>query len=471
LSSSERHHRLLAANSTDLITRFALDGTITYASPACVGMLGYAAQEIVGQHIADLIHPEDRAAHAEREAQIGSAAEMTISEARLRHRDGHYLWCEATVREIRDGNGTVTERQSAIRDIEDRKQLGLMVEHQRDEANAMLAFNDALAQIATLVATGAEPNATFATVAEQVGRLFGAMIGGVVRFDGPAGTGEIVGGWSAEDSAFAGQTIDLAGTSAAAQVYRTGTPVQTGGLNEEVAGAIGLHSDASGAICSPIVVGGRVWGSVGAAFAVGRGIAPDAGVRLTRFAELVAVAIANAQTLATLAEQAATDPMTGLANHRTFHEVLRMETERAFRHGRVLSVALFDVDHFKWVNDTHGHLTGDEVLAAVAHLLAGGARSGDTIARTGGEEFAWLMPETTQDAAYLAAEHVRREIESTTFASVGRLTISAGVCSNQHATAAHDLFRAADRALYSAKRTGRNVTVIHSEQRSRAQPA
>jgi diguanylate cyclase (GGDEF)-like protein len=155
--------------------------------------------------------------------------------------------------------------------------------------------------------------------------------------------------------------------------------------------------------------------------------------------------------------------VTGLANHRAFHERLRTEVERAGRHDRPLGLAVFDLDHFKEINDTHGHQIGDAVLAAVAQRLAAVARTGELVARVGGEEFAWVMPETTPDGAYLAAERARGAIEATAFETVGALTISAGVASNEHARTAQELLAAADRALYNAKHHGRNATFLYAQ--------
>jgi len=464
LRASEERHRLLAANSTDLIARFALDGTITYASPASLALLGYQPHELVGRNVAELTSPGHSAGRAERAQSVDTADRTVVLESQLRHRDGRWLWVESAVRAIRDAGGAVTERQAAIRLIEERKRLQLTVERQRDEASEMLASQEALRKIATLVATGAEPRAVFSAVAEQIAGLFGGTLGGVVRFDRSFGVGEIVGGWSADGSEITGQAIDLAGTSAAARVYQTGAPVRIEALDVQTAESIAERYALGAAICAPIVVNGKLWGSAGASFGTATVLPPGGEERLARFAELVAVAIANAQAREMLARRAATDSVTGLANHRTFHERLRAEFERASRHGRALSVALFDLDHFKQVNDTHGHQTGDAVLAAVALRLAGVARTGELVARIGGEEFAWLMPETTQDGARHAAERARDAIGSTPFEGAGTLTVSAGVSSNEYAGTAHELLSAADQALYGAKRTGRNATVLYSEQ-------
>jgi diguanylate cyclase (GGDEF)-like protein len=124
---------------------------------------------------------------------------------------------------------------------------------------------------------------------------------------------------------------------------------------------------------------------------------------------------------------------------------------------------VLDLDHFKQVNDSHGHQTGDNVLAEVARRLAGGVRVGELMARIGGEEFAWLMPEATPDGAYAAAERVREAIRTIPFDVAGTLTVSIGVCSNQQARTADELVDRADQALYRSKAGGRNMTSVYTE--------
>jgi diguanylate cyclase (GGDEF)-like protein len=165
-----------------------------------------------------------------------------------------------------------------------------------------------------------------------------------------------------------------------------------------------------------------------------------------------------------LERQAATDPLTGIANRRTFHERLTDEVARADRYGRHLSLALMDLDHFKAVNDTHGHPGGDRVLVLFAQLLSAHSREGELVARVGGEEFAWLMPETDEDAAHVAADRVRKAIETTPFENIGRITLSAGVCSTERAPGADALIHDADRALYWAKDSGRNMTMLYTDE-------
>ena len=152
-------------------------------------------------------------------------------------------------------------------------------------------------------------------------------------------------------------------------------------------------------------------------------------------------------------------PLTGLPNLRTFTERLGDEVVRARRHARPLSLLMIDLDHFKLINDTHGHEVGNQVLIEIARRLAGLARGEDTVARVGGEEFAWILPESDARGAYWVAERARSAISETPFRGVGHITISAGVCEIDDAAYPDELFRRADAALYSAKAQGRNTTV------------
>ncbi len=154
------------------------------------------------------------------------------------------------------------------------------------------------------------------------------------------------------------------------------------------------------------------------------------------------------------------DPLTGLCNRRHFDGLADTEIARALRHGRPLSLCMLDIDHFKPINDRHGHACGDEVLRMVGRLLQAHARNEDVAARIGGEEFALLLPECGLDDATALAERLREAIAATAFDADGgplRVTASIGVASiGPGRDARAPLLAAADAALYRAKSEGRN---------------
>lgn len=155
---------------------------------------------------------------------------------------------------------------------------------------------------------------------------------------------------------------------------------------------------------------------------------------------------------------ARTDALTGLANRHVLQAALDRAAAAAHRQGHRLALVLLDIDWFKQVNDQHGHPAGDAVLVQVAQRLTATVRTGAVLARVGGEEFAWLLPEAQLTDAVLAADRARVAISAIPFGAAGRLTMSAGV-GVMHAPGDGDaLYRLADRALYDAKQGGRDRT-------------
>jgi diguanylate cyclase (GGDEF)-like protein len=178
------------------------------------------------------------------------------------------------------------------------------------------------------------------------------------------------------------------------------------------------------------------------------------------------VSVENVDLHETVQRQAVTDELTGLFNHRRFQEVMSVEVERARRYGHEMGLIMLDIDNFKQVNDTYGHLQGDMVLREVARVLRQSSREIDEPARYGGEEMAVALPQTDLEGAYQFAERVRRRIEALELPLRGgsgslKVTASFGAASLGAAGDTHKdaLVAAADSALYEAKRSGKNRTV------------
>lgn len=151
-----------------------------------------------------------------------------------------------------------------------------------------------------------------------------------------------------------------------------------------------------------------------------------------------------------------TDRLTGLNNRQKLDQVLADETDRAARYGHPLSIVLFDVDHFKSVNDTHGHLVGDNVLIKMAEIVRSTVRDVDIAGRWGGEEFVVICPETDEEGGAQVAETLRKAIEATDFPVIGTKTASFGIAQYIKGESVDTIINRADQALYSAKQLGRN---------------
>lgn len=161
-----------------------------------------------------------------------------------------------------------------------------------------------------------------------------------------------------------------------------------------------------------------------------------------------------------LARQATTDELTGTRNRRSLLETARREFARAARYGHPLSVLMLDIDHFKRINDSHGHDVGDQVLKAVADAFRRELRESDVLGRLGGEEFGVILPNTGDEGAAAVAERLRARIDAMRLSGDwgGDITpkVSVGVACAQGVSRIEDVIKRADQALYAAKAAGRN---------------
>jgi diguanylate cyclase (GGDEF)-like protein len=181
------------------------------------------------------------------------------------------------------------------------------------------------------------------------------------------------------------------------------------------------------------------------------------------FSELAALAIDNAEIRTRLETEVVTDHLTALFNHRFFHERLAEEMRRSSRSRFPVGLLIYDIDDFKRVNDTYGHLVGDQVLQGVASISRETCRQEDVICRIGGEEFAVILPGGNLEDSTALGERLREGIAAVSFPAVGQITVSVGVAEGpMHASSPRELMACADLALLEAKVSGKDQVVVYA---------
>lgn len=210
------------------------------------------------------------------------------------------------------------------------------------------------------------------------------------------------------------------------------------------------------ALVVPIQRSGHLMGAMELYLTEWRELTDDQADLLNGVASQAAIAIRHAQLFQAQEENALTDELTKLPNRRALAQRFLQEMQRARRHRKAIAFMMIDLDHFKMVNDTYGHLNGDAVLAELASIISTGARESDVCARYGGEEFAMILHETTEPGARTLAERIRAKVAASTFPGGLKLTISIGVAATDEPSLFTTLIDRADQALYVAKQGGRN---------------
>lgn len=207
-----------------------------------------------------------------------------------------------------------------------------------------------------------------------------------------------------------------------------------------------------------------------------RAFALKSRVRQLGWAAILANVTAQVRLVRKLRHYAETDPLTNISNRRRFFAALEQECTRFLRYHSQFSVFIIDLDHFKRINDRYGHLAGDQVLRAASERIAECLRGADLLSRYGGEEFAVLLPVTSQEGAFAVAERVRQKLRELPVEYDGAsIPVSASIgvasCDNDAAADSELLLRNADRALYAAKSAGRNRVEVWTATLDAEQPA
>lgn len=577
LRLSESRYRLLAENTQDVIWTMAIEGNITYISPAVEQVRGLTPEEAMRQPLEEILTADSQAITLGYFARLHAAIaaglpppEKFHGELEYLHKDGTPLWAEVTSFAIQDPDGRVVEILGVTRDISKRKAA-------EDAAKANeLKMRRILDNIPTPVwALSMDPEGQFLFTNDQFVRTFGYVredmptvgdwerraypdaalravfaawwqqaVAEAVRVKGEVESRElritckdgsvkdaIVSAASMEDMLlvsllditerrsteerlrvseerhrlWADHSVDIIWTMTldGAITYISPSVERLLGYTPEEWMSFSTEERFAASSCAILAeILARAFANVKAGLSIdfsareleqrhkdgtliwveitasgiydqqGRflefiGITRDISIRKQNEHELEqardAITAAN-QALyganAELQKLATTDPLTGVWNRRHFEDAVQREITRSQRYGEPLSLLLFDIDHFKAINDRCGHLTGDRVLVELARRVRTDLRSEDWLARWGGEEFVVLMPHCRASEGLKLAQKLRLLVAERCFDEVGAVTISVGAAELQRHEALDLWFKRVDEALYRAKDEGRNRVVL-----------
>jgi diguanylate cyclase (GGDEF)-like protein/PAS domain S-box-containing protein len=456
-----RRYQSVFETATDGIIVITAEGIIESVNTAVERLFDYCRDELVGSNVSILMPEPFRSQHdgyIRRFIETGRSKIIGVGrEVVGQRKDGSTFPMHLSVGQMEFGSRRMFT--GFVHDLEPRRHLE--EELTRVEAKlGALAQEAALRRVAMAVAREVPPEELMDLVSEEIRRLLSADVGMILARDA---WGLKVVGAAFDDHPR--ELFEAAGATLQAHLTEDEGP-QTIALDTHGEATVRAWAGKAGlrtGMVAPLQVRGRYWGLVVAATGAPGFAHPNAVRLLTDFADLASLAIGNYESKQQLRHLATTDPLTGLTNHRVFHETLA----RSFREARStmtgLALAIFDVDWFKSINDRFGHQTGDQVLKQIASSLRLAARRDDTLARIGGEEFAWLMPGADSDVAIAAASRFCEDLAQRHVAPLDEpVRVSGGVACMRHADTADELVRFADQALYSAKNSGRGRLVSFS---------
>ena len=437
LKESESQFRLLAENASDMISRHTIEGIFIYVSPACKAMIGFSPEELIGRSSLDFIHPEDQPNIKNLLSKNPSMPTGYTFAYRARHKNGQYIWLETSARSILDEKtDSVIEIQAASRDITERVQAEEALRERNELHSLFMKHSPIYAFIKQVTPTESRVLMASENYQDMIGIPGSEMIGKTMEQLFPA--------------------------EFAAKITADDWAIVSGGK------ALKLDEDLNGrnytTIKFPIFLGGK---NLLAGYTIDITERVQAEDELHCSKEALEVANLALQTaLAREKQLSHTDSLTGINNRRHLFELAEREFDIATRYRHPLSVMMFDIDHFKGVNDTFGHAVGDQILQRVTQIACVGLRSADVIGRYGGEEFVIMLPMTDAQQVYPVAERIRAGVAALrvpTPKGDAAVTISIGISETilkPQDESVENVIRRADEAMYAAKQAGRNRTVI-----------
>ncbi len=435
---------------------------IVDVNPVAVEMIGAPKDQIVGATCQKFICPQE-----EGKCPITDLHEtVNNAEKILLRPDGVSRWVIKTAVPV-SLKGKEYLLESFV-DITERRQWEEAVQTTNDKLQVLVAQVEEQNRIMTLASEMADmmqacqaSEEAFGTIGHFMPRFFPDDSGGLYMLNNSRNLFEAVASWGQAPPAISVFAPDDCWSVRRGRIHKVGNPREAL-LCRHVSSAC-----SGGYLCVPLIAQGETLGvlhleSGPAAAGQEAGVAvPKEQLALT-VAEDMALALANLRLQETLRSQAIRDPLTGLFNRRYMEETLERELKRSIRTGTSIAVIMMDLDHFKDYNDTFGHNAGDDLLNALGNLVKGQIRGEDIACRYGGEEFLLIIPGAVMEVALERAELLRQAVKEMHIHHRGLkpITLSLGVAVYPvHGQTGLELIRAADVALYQAKREGRDQVI------------
>lgn len=423
IAESERRYRLLAENSGDAVVQGDRDGVIEYVSPAIELLLGWQPEDLLGTRARDLLHPDDAEIVTRSRAQAADHPEgLLAARGRMRRRDGGYRWISSVARLLLDEAGEVTGFVGSWRDVQREVEVEAELEAERQRLTAVLD-------------SSLEPHVYLRAVRDNAGEI----VDFVYTDPNPAACAYM--GMSRQELAGARVLDLLPGQERSGMLAMYASAVETG---------------------EPLVLDDYPY--------------PHEVYQQERRFDIRAVKVGDGLSFAwrdvteryedskALARLAQTDALTGLLNRPKILGQLEAIASHPPRTGTKTAVLFCDLDDLKTVNDTLGHQAGDLLLSTTARRITRLLRSDDLVARFGGDELLIVLVHLRGiDDAGAVAEKIRRAVEIPIRRDDGsdlQCTVSIGVAMLEEADTADDVIARADRAMYEAKRSGRNRVIV-----------
>jgi diguanylate cyclase (GGDEF)-like protein/PAS domain S-box-containing protein len=444
----EARCRLLAENASDVIWTMSLDGRITDVSPSVERLRGFTPEEAMQQPLEEILTPPSAAITLDYFSRMASLLQAGLPLERARYeqeyrcKDGSTIWCDVHVLPVYTADGTPVELLGVSRDITAVKRAESEAKRSEERIRKMLQDLPVAIAVASL-----QPDQRILYRNTTFDRIFGWTPQEI-----PTHEDWFVRAYPDDEYRRVVRDRWTAAIARASEQQGQVTPYEF-----RVTCRDGTVKD--------IVVGGTVFDD--------RLICSFVDISERKRFEVELVQARNAAEAANRALQkanaelqrlAVTDHLTGIWNRAYFEAAVAAEIARVARYFAPVSLLLLDIDHFKAINDIHGHLVGDRILIELTGLIGHHLREVDVLARWGGEEFVILMPHCGASESLHAAEKLRALVADRAFPEVGAVTVSIGVAEFRPRESDNALIKRADDALYAAKAGGRNRVCLSARE-------